>query len=124
MSLRTLTRFGSQLRQLSTARVFFNKEYTPNEEWLLHKNKLTTIGITKSAVEQLGDVVYIEYLFEKGDFVKKDEELVVIESVKATESIKAPFDNTIVDNNEELEIDLSNLNQDPENTWIIKIEKE
>lgn len=124
MFLRAVPSFGNQIRKLSTSRVFFNKEYTPNEEWLLHNNKLTTIGITKTAIEQLGDVVYIEYLFEKGDYVKKDEEIVVIESVKSTESIKAPFDNIIVDNNEELEIDLTDLNQDPENTWIIQIEKE
>lgn len=124
MFLRAAPRVGSQIRKFSTSRVFFNREYTSNEEWLQHDNKLTKIGITKKAIEELGEVVYIEYLFEKGDLVKQDDELVVIESVKTTESIKAPFNNIVVKNNEELEIDLTDLNQDPENTWIIQIEKE
>ena len=46
-----------------------------------------------------------------------------MESVKATDSIKAPFDCKIIENNTSLEDDLDILNTDTENTWIIKIEK-
>ena len=124
MLSRIISRTSNQIRQISTTKINYQKKiYTPSEEWLLQNNNLTQIGITKNAVEQLGEIVYIEFLHNKGDFVKKDEELLIIESVKATESIKAPFDNIINENNIQLEDDLSELNQDPENTWMIEIEK-
>ena len=45
----------------------------------------------------------------------------MLESVKATDSIKAPFDCVLIENNHELEDDQELINKDPENTWIIKI---
>ena len=55
------------------------------------------------------------------DLVSKEELIVVLESVKATDSIKAPFDCVLIENNHELEDDQEQINKDPENTWIIKI---
>lgn len=100
-----------------------NKTYTPNEEWILEKICSTEIGLTNKAVEQLGEIVYIDFPNTKGDIIQKNEGLVIIESVKATESINAPYDCIVLKNNTLLEEDLQTVNESPEDTWIIKIDK-
>ena len=60
------------------------------------------------------------------DKINENDDLVFIESVKATESIKAPFDCIIKDINNDLEDNLDQLNGSPEcieNSWLIKIDK-
>ena len=102
------------------------KEYTNSEEWLYHTMESTRIGLTQKAIDELGDLVYIEYLSEKGGIVKENEDLVIIESVKASNSISAPYDLVVLSNNITLEEELDNVNKDPENvdtSWIIKIDK-
>ena len=47
----------------------------------------------------------------------------LIESVKATEAIQAPFDAVLVQNNESLEECLHALNEKPEETWLVKVER-
>ena len=97
------------------------RKYTKNEDWFDYKDKVIEVGITQKAIGQLGDLVFIEFQHDNGDIVEKDEDLVIVESVKATDSIKAPFNCKLVENNLSLEEDLDNLNKDVENTWIIKI---
>jgi glycine cleavage system H protein len=99
------------------------KTYTANEEWILEKICSTEIGLTNKAIEQLGEIVYIDFPNTKGDIIKENDELVTIESVKATESINAPFECIVLKNNTTLEEDLQPLNENPEDTWIIKIDK-
>ena len=111
-------------RLLTQSSIIFNKkEYLPNEEWLLHSDKYTKVGISQSAKDQLDELVYLEFQFEPNNTVNKDDELVVLESVKATESINAPFDCVLVDNNTELDDNLESINNNPEDTWIVKIKK-
>ena len=47
----------------------------------------------------MGKIVYVEFLVNKNENVSKDEELVLLESVKAVANIKAPFDCIIKDIN-------------------------
>lgn len=100
-----------------------NKIYTPNEEWILDKICSTEIGITNKAIEELGELVYIDFTNKKGDIIKENDELVNIESVKASESINAPYDCILLENNYILEQNLESINKNPEDTWIIKIDK-
>ena len=113
----------SQIRNISSSKILKKKIYTPTEEWILHTVESTQIGVTKNAQEQLGELVYIDFSNQKGDIIKKDEELVTIESVKATESINAPFDCVLQANNISLEDDLEQINQNPEDTWIVKVDE-
>ena len=123
-----LNRFINQnVRYLKTSPILRSKEFTDSEEWLLHTPEYTKIGLTKNAVEQLGELVFIDYLNEPGDSLEKGEESVTIESVKAVNGIILPFDCKIVENNEAHLDDLDNLNENPEceeNSWIIKVKKE
>ncbi|MCR9146651.1 MAG: glycine cleavage system protein H, partial [Rhodobacteraceae bacterium] len=71
-------------------------KFTEEHEWLEDEDGVVTVGITEHAAEQLGDIVFVE-LPEVGIEVSKDDETVVIESVKAASDILAPIDGEIVE---------------------------
>ena len=96
-------------------------KYTEEHEWLLPEGDLMVVGISAHAAEQLGDVVFIE-LPEAGTEVTKDEEVVVIESVKAASDILAPLDGEIVEVNEALVDNPGKVNEDPTgDAWFFKM---
>ena len=123
LSLRRLTSTSKLVRQLTILPPKLNREYLPNEEWINRNDNQVKFGITKSAVEQMGEIVFIEFNNEPGDFVSKSSELAVIESVKSVQVLEAPFDCVILENNVSLEECLEGLNEDPENTWILNLEE-
>ena len=86
-------------------------KFTEEHEWLLDENGTITVGITDHAAEQLGDIVFIE-LPDVGTEVTKDEEIVVIESVKAASDILAPLDGEIVEINEAIVAEPNKINGD------------
>jgi len=96
-------------------------KYTEEHEWLLEEGELIVVGITAHAAEQLGDVVFVE-LPEAGTEVEKDDEIVVIESVKAASDIMAPLDGEIVEVNEALADNPGLINEDPTgDAWFFKM---
>lgn len=99
-------------------------KFTEEHEWLLVEGDLVVVGITAHAAEQLGDVVFVE-LPEPGTEVTKDDEVVVIESVKAASDILAPLDGEIVEVNEAIVADPGKVNEDPEgDAWFFKMKVE
>lgn len=96
-------------------------KYTEEHEWLQEEGDLIVVGITTHAAEQLGDVVFVE-LPEAGAEVTKDDEIVVIESVKAASDILAPLDGEIVEVNEALADNPGMVNEDPQgDAWFFKM---
>ncbi len=97
-------------------------KYTEEHEWLRPEDDGTvTVGITAHAAEQLGDIVFVE-LPEEGDEVSKDDEIVVIESVKAASDILAPLDGEIVAVNSAIVDDPAKVNEDPEGDgWFFRM---
>ena len=96
-------------------------KFTEEHEWLLPEGDLIVVGITAHAAEQLGDVVFVE-LPEAGDEVSKDDEIVVIESVKAASDILAPLDGEIVEVNEALVDNPGMINEDAMGeAWFFKM---
>ena len=73
-------------------------KFTEEHEWLRPEDDIVVVGITEHATTQLGDIVFVE-LPEVGTTVTKDEEVVVIESVKAASDIMSPIDGEIVEVN-------------------------
>ncbi|EEX13086.1 MAG: glycine cleavage system protein GcvH [Salipiger thiooxidans] len=99
-------------------------KFTEEHEWLEIEGDLVVVGITAHAAEQLGDVVFVE-LPEPGTTVSKDDEVVVIESVKAASDILAPIDGEIVEVNEAIVEDPGKVNEDPEGeAWFFKLKVE
>lgn len=96
-------------------------KYTEEHEWLLPEGDLIVVGITAHAAEQLGDVVFVE-LPEVGTEVSKEDEVVVIESVKAASDILAPLDGEIVEVNEAIVENPGLVNEDPlGEAWFFKM---
>ncbi len=99
-------------------------KYTEEHEWLRVEGDEVVVGITAHAAEQLGDVVFIE-LPDEGATVSKDDEVVVIESVKAASDILAPLDGEITEVNEALVDEPGKVNEDPEgDAWFFKMKIE
>ena len=99
-------------------------KYTEEHEWMRVEDDLVVVGITGHASEQLGDIVFVE-LPEVGTTVTKDDEVVVIESVKAASDILAPLDGEIVEVNETLTDNPGMVNEDPTGDgWIFKLKVE
>jgi len=97
------------------------KKYTKEHEWVEVDGDTATVGITNHAQESLGDIVFID-LPTVGKEVKSNEELCVIESVKAASDIYAPIDGEVIEINNKLNDDASIVNQDPEKDgWIFKM---
>ena len=97
------------------------KKYTKEHEWVEVDGDTATVGITNHAQESLGDIVFID-LPTIGKEVKSNEELCVIESVKAASDIYAPIDGEVIEINNNLNDDASIVNQDPEKDgWIFKM---
>jgi glycine cleavage system H protein len=99
-----------------------DRRYTETHEWALNEGGLVVTGITDFAVEQLGDLTYLE-LPEAGQEVKKGEPYGEIESVKTVSELYAPVTGKVAQVNEELKENLEKLQQDAYGEgWLIKIE--
>ena len=92
-----------------------------SHEFLLDNGDGThTIGLTDYAVEQLGDIVFLE-LPEVGSEFKKGETFATVESVKAASEIYMPVSGKIIEINETAVDAPETLNEKPFE-WLIKIE--
>lgn len=98
--------------------------YAPTHEWSFLEGDTCTLGITKYAVEQLTDIVYIE-LPEVGDHVFRGEGFGEIESVKSVNDLYAPVDGEVTAINEKLLDDPTRISGDPYGKgWMVKIKVE
>lgn len=96
-------------------------KFTEEHEWLRVEGDEIVVGITIHAAEQLGDVVFVE-LPDEGTTVSKDDEVVVIESVKAASDILAPIDGGIIEVNSTLSDNPAMVNDDPQGeAWFFKM---
>lgn len=97
-------------------------KYTETHEWIEIEGSVGTVGITRYAEKQLGDIVYVE-LPKLGKEVKAEEEVAVLESTKAAADIYSPVSGTILEVNEGLKTEPELINGDPEKGgWIYKIQ--
>ncbi len=94
--------------------------YTESHEWAYLEDGIVTMGITEYAVEQVGDIVFVE--FEADEEVTKGESFGILETVKAVFDLYAPATGTIAEKNSGLEDDPEKLQSDPTGEgWILKI---
>ncbi|MBE9177823.1 glycine cleavage system protein GcvH [Oculatella sp. LEGE 06141] len=99
-------------------------KYLDSHEWVRLEGDTATIGITAFAVDQLGDIVFLE-LPEEGDAIEKGESFGTIESVKAVEDLNAPVSGTILQRNDILIDSPEQLANDPyEGGWLLRVRLE
>ena len=82
--------------------------YTEDHEWINLDGDTGSVGISPHAIEQLGDIVFVE-LPEAGSSVSKGDSVAVFESVKAASDIYSPASGDITEVNEALLDDLSSI---------------
>ena len=95
--------------------------YTDQHEWVQLDGGNATVGITKFAAEQLGDVVFVE-VPDVGRKVNAGGEAAVVESVKAASEVYAPVGGEVTEGNTALADDPAKVNADPEGSgWFFKL---
>lgn len=96
-------------------------KYARTHEWVHLDGDVATIGISKFAVEELTDLVYIE-LPSAGDQVSKGASFGEVESVKAVSDLYSPVAGEVVEANNALADDLAALSDDPYGKgWVVRI---
>src|SRR5882672_2457524 len=95
--------------------------FSESHEWISVEGNIATIGITKYAADQLGDVVFVE-LPETGKKLAARAEAAVVESVKAASEIYAPVAGEVVEANGAIKADPAKVNADPEGeAWFFRM---
>ena len=96
-------------------------KFSEDHEWAKLDNDSCSVGISPHAVEQLGDIVFVE-LPEIGTKVDKGDAVAVFESVKAASDIYSPAAGEITEVNSALLDDLTSIT--PESAmgnWLFKL---
>jgi len=96
-------------------------KYLDSHEYVRLDGEIATIGISAFAVDQLGDIVFLE-LPEVGDALKKGESFGTVESVKAVEDMYAAVSGTVIERNESVLEAPEQLAEDPYGEgWLLKV---
>lgn len=95
--------------------------YAESHEWVRLDGDIATVGISDTAQDALGDLVYVE-LPEVGDTLSAGDEASVVESVKAASDIYAPVSGEVTEVNESLEDEPEKVNNAPyDDGWLFKL---
>lgn len=96
-------------------------KYTKDHEWVSVSGDIATVGITTYAIEQLGDLVFVE-VPDAGKSVSVGDEAAVVESVKAASEVYAPVSGEVVEGNQAIADDPSAVSGEVGgNGWFFKI---
>lgn len=99
-------------------------KYADTHEYVKEENGLFKIGVSEFAIDQLGDIVFVE-LVEKGTNLQKGETFGTIESVKAVEEVYLPFSGEVISVNEGIIDNPEILQNDPiGDGWLLIIKSE
>jgi glycine cleavage system H protein len=94
--------------------------YTPEHEWV-DDGDPAKVGITDTATEALGDIVYVE-LPAVGDQVRAGEVCGEIESTKSVSELFSPVNGEVIAINAAVVDDPALVNSDPYGEgWLIKV---
>ncbi|HEY9823984.1 MAG TPA: glycine cleavage system protein GcvH [Stenomitos sp.] len=95
--------------------------YLDSHEYVRIDGDVATIGITAFAVDQMGDIVFVE-LPEAGAALNVGDTFGSVESVKAVEDLYAPVSGTVVEANTAIADAPEQLGEDPYgNGWLLKV---
>lgn len=96
-------------------------KYLDTHEYVRLDGEIATIGISAFAVDQLGDIVFLE-LPEIGEALEKGVSFGTVESVKAVEDLNAPISGTVVERNSAMLDAPEELAEDPYGEgWLLKV---
>ena len=95
--------------------------YLDSHEYFRLDGDIATIGISEFAVDQLGDIVFLE-LPEINDVITLNDQFGTIESVKAVEHLNSPISGTVIERNQAVIDSPEDIAEDPYGEgWLIKV---
>ncbi|NBV83667.1 glycine cleavage system protein GcvH [bacterium] len=95
--------------------------YTEEHEWVRVENDVAIVGITQHAVDELGEIVFVD-LPEIGRQIGQMEEFGSVESVKTISSLYLPVSGEVIEINSELSKNPGYVNESPyDDGWLIKV---
>jgi glycine cleavage system H protein len=95
--------------------------YLDSHEYARLDGEIATVGLSAFAVDELGDIVFVE-LPEEGDALELKGAIGAVESVKAASDVYSPVAGTVIEVNEALVDNPEMLNEDPYGeAWLIKV---
>lgn len=94
--------------------------FTKDHEWTDKKGDFLTVGITDFAQSSLGDIVFLE-LPEVGTNLDKGAAFGVVESIKSVSDLYSPISGEVVEVNSDLVDSPEKINENPYESWMIKI---
>lgn len=97
------------------------QKFSEEHEWVMVEGNIGTVGLSSYAIEQLGDITFLE-LPELEDEVGAGDSVAFVESVKAASDVYTPVSGTITEINETLLDTPELLNQDANENWVFKLE--
>jgi glycine cleavage system H protein len=98
------------------------KKFTPTHEWISLEGHQGTVGISRYAQKELGEIVYVQ-LPNVGQSLQAGEEVCVLESTKAAADVYSPVSGKITAVNEAVAQNPKLLNEAAESTaWLYKID--
>jgi glycine cleavage system H protein len=96
-------------------------KYLDTHEYVRLDGEIATIGISAFAIDQLGDLVFLE-LPEAGEAVEVGESFGTIESVKAVEELYPPVAGTVIERNDAMIESPELIADDPYGEgWLLKV---
>ena len=99
-----------------------NLRYVDTHEYVSLAADIAKIGVSAFAVDQLGDIVFVE-LPEVGDMITKGSAFGSIESVKAVEDLKAPISGKVIERNDKAIDAPEIISTDPYTTgWLLEVQ--
>jgi glycine cleavage system H protein len=98
-----------------------DRRYTEEHEWARPDGDRVTVGITRYAQDQLGDIVYVE-LPQVGAQIQQSQAFGVVESVKTASDLYSPLSGEVVEVNQALKDRPELVNQAPyDEGWMIRV---
>ena len=99
-----------------------NLKFLDSHEWArLEEDGTVTVGISDHAQGLLGDIVFVE-LPDTGKTINKQDDIAIVESVKAASDVYSPLSGEIVSVNEALNDNPELINSSPyDDGWFFKI---
>ena len=105
---------------MSSFKVDKQAKYTKKHEWVRIEEGLAVVGVSDAGQDMLSDVVYVD-LPDVGREVQAGDDVAVVESVKAAETVYAPISGKVVEINDSLVDTPELVNQRPYSAWFFKL---
>lgn len=98
-----------------------DRHYAATHEWIRTEGDLVVVGISDTAQDRLGDLVFVGDV-KVGARLNAGDPAGVVESVKTASDIHAPVTGDVVAFNDALSENPGLLNEAPYDTWIFKMQ--